>query len=123
VVDSNVLIDVLRANPGAVATLDRAAEAGDQLWSPVTTRVEILGALLPGEEQVTRDLLGTITWQDVTIEIADRAAAHMERHRSAHSGIDLADYILAATADVVGGRPLTRNVHHFPMFQDLEPAY
>jgi predicted nucleic acid-binding protein len=123
VIDANVLIDVLHDERAAVAALDAISAGGDELWSSVTARVEILGLVRPGEEDATLALLGAIWWQDVTTDIADGAAAYVRRYRRSHSGIDLADYILAATADVLGGRLVTRNVRHFPMFPGLEPAY
>jgi predicted nucleic acid-binding protein len=43
--------------------------------------------------------------------------------RASHAGIDLADDLLAATADVLDARLMARNVRHFPMFPGLEPAY
>ena len=38
------------------------------------------------------------------------------RFRPSHSGIDTADYLIAATSLVAGCDLLTTNVRHFPMF-------
>lgn len=122
VINSSVLIDAFRRHAPARRAI-REARARGELWSPVTTRIEILGALLPGEERRIEHLLSTITWQPITIEIADVAAAYTRRYRAAFSGIDMADYLVAATADVLGASLLTRNVRHFPMFTGLEAPY
>ena len=76
-----------------------------------------------GEEQATEALLEQLDWLPVTREIADAAAAYSRQYRESHSGIDLADYLVAATADDLGGSLMTRNVRHFPMFPGLRPAY
>lgn len=122
VIDTNVLIDAFRRHEPARRAI-REARAVGELWSPVTTRIEILGGLLPGEERRIEHLLSTIAWQPITVEIADVAAAYTRRYRAAFSGIDMADYLVAATADVLGGSLLTLNVRHFPMFPGLEPPY
>lgn len=40
-----------------------------------------------------------------------------------HSGIDDADYLIAATAISLEADLLTTNVRHFPMLEGLRPAY
>jgi predicted nucleic acid-binding protein len=44
-------------------------------------------------------------------------------YRKANSGIDAIDYLIAATANVVGAELLTTNVRHFPMISGLRPPY
>lgn len=123
VVDTNVLIDVLRRVPPARDLLRQTRADGDTLWAPVTGRVELLGGMLEGEAEETSNVLEIVSWIPVTAAIADAAAAYSRRYRRAFSGIDLADYILAATADHMNARLLTRNVKHFPMFEGLAAPY
>ncbi len=59
----------------------------------------------------------------VTDQIARRAGEMLRAYRRSHSGIDLVDYAVAATAEVHGARLATLNVKHFPMFPDLVPPY
>ena len=47
VVDTSILIDNLRDDPGAVVALDRAQEEGDQLCASVITKVELLAGMRP----------------------------------------------------------------------------
>ncbi|HVE82846.1 MAG TPA: type II toxin-antitoxin system VapC family toxin [Myxococcales bacterium] len=123
VLDTSVLIDHLRADPRAVGLLRRHAAAGDQLWSVTPVRTEILAGMRAREEAPTRALLGALSWQPVTIEIADRAGELARRYIRSHAGVDTVDYLLAAAAQVLKGELLTTNVRHFPMFQGLQPAY
>jgi predicted nucleic acid-binding protein len=55
-------------------------------------------------------------------EVARAAGSLAQRHRS-NSGIDDADYLIAATALLLEVDLLTTNVRHFPMIAELEPAY
>jgi predicted nucleic acid-binding protein len=123
VIDTNILIDVLRRRHEAVSLLENLDERGEEIWAPAVARVEILGSMRRGEEAATVSLLDLVNWLAVGVEIADAAAAYARRYRPAHSGIDLVDYLYAATADHLNAPLMTLNVRHFPMFPDLEPAY
>jgi predicted nucleic acid-binding protein len=67
--------------------------------------------------------MGALTWVPVDEEIARLAGSMAAEHRRAHSGIDAIDYLIAATATVVGADLLTTNVRHFPMIAGLRPPY
>ena len=121
-VDSNVVIDVLRNAPEAVECVRREVQRG-RLYGSVLTRAEVLAGMLPGEEEATMGSLEVFNWLPVDVHVADRAGEFSRRHRQAHPGIELTDYVIAATADIAGLRLLTRNVKHFPMFRRLRPAY
>ncbi len=123
IVDANVLIDVLRGRRAAHEAVRQVRRQRGELVSPTTTRAEVLAGLKPGEERATEAVFRLIEWVPVSSEIADSAGAYARRYKPAYSGIDLSDYLLAATADVLGGSVLTLNVRHFPMFPNLEPAY
>ena len=56
------------------------------------------------------------------LEESDAAAAD-RWYRCSHPGIDIADYLIAATADLLGEQLVTLNVKHFPMFEGLVPPY
>jgi predicted nucleic acid-binding protein len=44
-------------------------------------------------------------------------------YRRSHAGVDLADFLIAASAQELDARLVTRNGKHFPMIPDLEPPY
>ena len=121
-VDTSVLIDVLRDRPGAAAMLATVRGAGAVHASEIT-RVEVLSGMRRREEEATRALLATLTWVPLDEQVAERAAELGRTWLMSHSGIDVADLVIAATADLLGAELLTRNVKHFPMFDGLVAPY
>jgi len=121
-IDSDVFIDVLDGDDRAIEFLVRARRS-DAILSVTPVRTEVLGGLRVEQVRPAMRLLGLVQWLDVTVELADVAAGLTRRHRPAHSGIGVVDYILAAAAIEVDGIVATRNVRHFPMFPGLQPPY
>ena len=121
-IDSTVLIDVLRGHRPAVEFL-AGARRTDSVLSIAPVRTEVLGGVAEGEVRGTFAVLRLIQWLDVTVERADVAAALTRQHRAAHRGIDVVDYLLAATAVELGAVVATSNVRDFPMFPGLQPPY
>ena len=72
--------------------------------------------------QVAR-LFAALRMEPATDAIARRAAEHLRAHRRSHPGIDLVDYVIAATAEIHDAELLTLNVKHFPMVSGLRPAF
>lgn len=122
VVDSSVIIDVLRGEPAA-ATILRKARASGRLHASEVTRLEVLAGMRPPEEPETRALLGIFVWHPMDEELAELAAALGRQWLPGNRGIDSADLAIAATAIKLDTRPLTRNIKHFPMFEGLSPPY
>jgi predicted nucleic acid-binding protein len=77
----------------------------------------------PSERHRTEALLSVLVWHPVDTEIAREAGALGRQWLPSHRAIDGADLAIAATALRVGGRLLTRNVRHFPMFPGLRSPY
>jgi predicted nucleic acid-binding protein len=124
VLDTSVLIDHLRGRPRAATEIVPGAIArGDELWSSYVVRAEVLAGMRAGEETATRDLLGLITWVDVDESVSEAAGALGRRFLASHPGIDVADLIVAALAEQLGGELKTTNVKHFPMFKGLKRPY
>lgn len=123
VIDTSVLIDHLRKHPEATGRLDRAVEIGIQVCGSVITKVELLWGMRAPEKRSVRSLIDALTWLPVTDAIAERAGRLARRYRASHSNIDLADYVIGATALEAGATLWTRNVKHFPMFEGLQPPY
>ena len=122
VVDTSVIIDVLRG-VGAAKDLLVAEMRAERLHASEITRLEVLAGMRPAEQQATRGLLGTFVWHPVDESIADHAGALGRQWLPSHRGIDGADLAIAATADLLAARLLTRNVRHFPMFEGLASPY
>lgn len=118
--DTSVLIDFLRGHPGAVGVVSSLDVP------PVSSeicRVELFQGLRPTEEEDAAALALLIEWIPVVEPIAVRAAELGRRWPPSHSGIGVADLIIAATAELTDSQLLTLNVRHFPMVEGLRPAY
>lgn len=55
--------------------------------------------------------------------IAARAGEHLRWYRASHQGIDVVDYVIAATAELGDADLVTLNVKHFPMFKGLRAPF
>ena len=122
VVDTSVLIDVLRGRPEALE-LSLAQHAQAQLHASEMTRVEVMSGMRPSEDRPTRLLLATLAWHPVDEAVSEEAGALGRTWLRSHSGIDNGDLIIAATVLLLDATLLTRNVKHFPMFPGLVAPY
>lgn len=123
VIDSTILIDHLRGLPEASAVIDGAPDQGLRPSASVVSKTEVLRGMRSGERRAVRELLSVITWLPVDEPIADLAGEYGRIYRASHRGIDVADYLIAATAMRADAELWTRNVKHFPMFDGLEAPY
>jgi predicted nucleic acid-binding protein len=121
--DTTVAIDHLRGDSRATQLLERLASEADPILASELTRFELLAGMRPDELEPTELFMSALTWVPVDEEISRVAGSMAEKYRKAHSGIDAIDYLIAATATVVGAGLLTTNVRHFPMITGLQPPY
>ncbi len=117
-VDTSVMIDVLRGDEAAVAFLLGC----DELHASEVSRVEVLTGMRASERSATQRLLTLFTWHGLGPETAQVAGQMGRAYRRSH-GLDVADLIIAATAVRCGVDMATRNVEHFPMFPGLATPY
>ncbi len=120
--DTTVLVAHLRRGDDATRILLAALGAGRAAGS-VISRVEIEGGMRTHERSAVARLFSVLPLEPVSDLIASRAGEFLRRHRRSHPGIEIADYVIAATADILGASLLTLNVKHFPMFRGLKPAF
>ncbi|HYN52993.1 MAG TPA: type II toxin-antitoxin system VapC family toxin [Thermoleophilaceae bacterium] len=118
--DTSVLIDVLRGAPAAVRWLEGIGEV--PICSEIT-RAEVLRGVRSAERGPTERLLAALRWVPLD-ELVSRRAGELGRqyHRS-HPGLGIADLAIAATAQLMDASLATGNVRHYPMFDDLTPPY
>lgn len=118
--DTSVVIDILRARPAAVGY-------SRSLAAPPTcselTRVEVMRGLRSPERRTAERLFGSFDWASVDEPIARRAGELGRTWRRSHQGIATADLVIAATAEELGLELATLNTKHFPMFKGLRPPY
>lgn len=123
VIDTSVLIDHLRGAPRAHRALTEVKAKGGTPAASVLTKVEILAGMRSGERPEIRRLIGTLDWHEVDDELAERAGALACQFLRSHPGIDVVDFVVAATAERLGADLLTGNRKRFPMFPNLRDPY
>lgn len=121
-VDTSILIDVLRGERAAADVLRDAREEGP-LHASEVTRLEVLAGMRAKEEEATRALFGAFVWHPVDEIVAETAGELGREWLPRNRGIDSADLAIAATAVALDARLLTRNIKHFPMFSGLASPY
>lgn len=121
--DTSVAIDHLRGAPPAVDLLIDLLEAEESIFASEVVRFELLAGVREKEVDALERFFSAITWVPVGEEVARAAGSLAQRYRQSHSGIDDADYLIAAAALLLDAELLTTNVRHFPMVEGLRPAY
>jgi predicted nucleic acid-binding protein len=122
-VDTSVLVDHLRGHRAATGLLEDLDEAGERVVTSELTRFELLVGARAAEHALLEQLFSALAWVPVTEDVARVAGEYARSFRRSHTGIGAIDYLLAATASVLGADLLTTNVRHFPMFDDLASPY
>ncbi|UYM07351.1 type II toxin-antitoxin system VapC family toxin [Solicola gregarius] len=122
-VDSDVLIAHLRGHSQATEWLERVRRESGSLAVSMVGITEIAGGMRAPEKRELMRLLTSLEIRPVTERIAWRAADFARTYRRSHSGIDVGDYLIAATAAIEGLGLATLNVKHFPMFPKLEAPF
>jgi predicted nucleic acid-binding protein len=123
VLDTTVAVDHLRGHEEATELLARVLAAEGRVFASEIVRFEVLAGTRETERDLVADFFAAITWIAVDRDVSVTAGELARRYRSGFSGIDDADYLIAATAVVLQGDLLTTNVRHFPMFDQLEAPY
>lgn len=121
--DTSVAIDHLRGSAPAVDLLTGLLKAEEPILASEVVRFELLAGVRENEVDALEQFFSAISWLPIGEEVARAAGSLAQHHRHSHSGIDDADYLIAATALLLEADLLTTNVRHFPMIAALEPAY
>lgn len=119
--DSTILIAHLRGDRRATDLLLETPRA--ECLVSVLSRVEIEGGMRSTERQEVAALFSFLRMKPVTDAIARRAGAYLRTYRDSHQGIDIVDYVIAATAVHFQASLVTMNVKHFPMIAELAPPW
>ncbi len=114
VVDSDVLIEVLRGNARIAAELKSALAAGTPVAVTPIAVAEIFAGVRPREEARTRLLLASFDCLRVDRAVGELAGRFVARFGPSH-GVELADAIVASCAVVLGYRLWTLNRKRYPM--------
>jgi predicted nucleic acid-binding protein len=121
--DTSVAIDHLRGVQSAIELLSHIVSNDEPLVASEIVRFELLAGVRDGELDSVELFCSAIAWVPVDESVVRTAGSLAREHRRAHSGIDDADYLIAATSLILDADLLTMNVRHFPMLGGLRPAY
>lgn len=121
--DTTVVVDHLRGDEAAVDLLRGLVEQDDVLAASEIVRFELAAGVRDDELPALEQFFSAVSWVAIGEEVARAAGALARKYRRAHSGIDDADYLIAATSLLLEAELLTTNVRHFPMLPGLRPPY
>jgi hypothetical protein len=121
--DTTVAVDHLRGDQAAVGLLRDLVENDETLAASEVVRFELVAGVRDDELPALEQFFSAVSWVAVDEDVARAAGELARKHRRAHGGVDDADYLIAATALLLGADLLTTNVRHFPMCPGLEAPY
>lgn len=115
--ETTILIDLLRRRPGAAARLRSLREAGDSAYACAINVEEIVRGLRSGEDEAARRLFAELRIVPLGADEGRRTGAWCRRLESLGGGRTLtqADCLIAAAALSIGGRLATGNPKDFPI--------
>lgn len=111
--DSDVIIWILRGRKETVKLLGEIAQVGIPSCSPISI-IEVLIGVKPGEEELTCELLRSLQVIPIDRAIAEKAAEYIRKYQDKKHP-DFANAIIAATAVVHNLTLVTHNKRHYPM--------
>ena len=119
VLDTNIVIDLLKKIPAVVARfLDLQASGTQILLSPIVI-AEVYAGAFPREHKDIEALFDLCTCINMDSETGRMAGNYAKHYAKSYQGIALEDYILAATAKNYRCPLWTHNRKHYPM-EDIE---
>lgn len=113
IVDSDVVIEILRGNAKTAAWLRQQHAAGSRLaYSPVT-RAEIRAGARPREGAPIAALFSSLVALPIEASTGELAGEQLARFRRSHQ-VQMGDALIAAAAIEHGEELATFNAKHFP---------
>jgi predicted nucleic acid-binding protein len=122
-IDTTVAVDHLRGMRAATDLLLQLVAGGEAVAASEITRFELLAGVRKDEVEALEIFFSSLAWAPIDENISRAAGMLAQRLRRSHSGIDDADYLIAATAIVLDADLLTTNTRHFPMLRGLRTPY
>ena len=113
--DTTVLIDLLRGRPDTVARLGELRRRGDRLTTTVINVEEIARGLRPAEREAAGQLLTGLRLARLDAEAGMLAGTWRREHAERGVTLSQADCLIAAAAVRAGATLATGNPKHFPM--------
>ena len=113
--DTTVLIDLLRGRPGATSRLGAIRRQGDRPCACAVNVEEVVRGLRPGEEAGARRLFAGLRMAPLATDEGWRAGTWRRDHARKGKTLTQANCLIAAAAAGIGARLATGNPKHFPM--------
>jgi predicted nucleic acid-binding protein len=118
ILDSDVLIEILRSNPQTSRWVAAQASTGETLrYSPVS-RAEIGAGIRRGEEEAVAALFAGLHAVTIDVTTGELAGERLRRYRLSHA-LELGDALIGASAVQHGERLATFNRRHYPGIPQL----
>jgi len=118
IIDSDVIIEILRGNPKTTAWLRKLRASGSTiLYSPVS-RAEIRAGARTKERAAISALFESLSVLPIDASTGDLAGDQLSRFARSHS-VQLGDALIAATALEHSEDLATFNAKHFPGLRDI----
>ena len=118
ILDSDVLIEILRSNPRTSRWVAAQASTGETLrYSPVS-RAEIGAGMRGGEEEGIAALFAGLDAVTIDSTTGELAGERLRRYRRSHA-LELGDALIGASAQQHGERLATFNRRHYPGITQL----
>lgn len=118
-IETSVLVDVLRGIDEAASYLDQARAEADLVCSHTVEAELIAGAASPSESRAIRQLLARFHMEPITSDDSERAIGWLGKlHHS--RGIGFLDCLIAAAAIRLRIPVVTLNVKHFRAISGLK---
>jgi predicted nucleic acid-binding protein len=115
VLDSSVLIDLLRGRAGAARRTRRLREIGDDPLVSAVSVEEVVRGLRPREQGATRLLFDGLSVLEIGRDEAWQAGEWRRAFASRGRTLTQADCLIAASVSAAGARLATGNPRDFPM--------
>ncbi len=113
--DTMVIIDCLRGRKETVGFLTEIASEGLSVGCCAVNIVEVYAGMKKHEKQVTKKLLDSLEYYEVTRELAERAGEYKREYTEKGITLSLSDVIVAAVAISNDLTLVTDNLRHYPM--------
>jgi len=112
--DSDVIIEVLRGRKPVVAAMAALERSGVPTYCSPIALAEIHAGIRPGEEALTQTFFEARGEVVLDADAGRRAGGYLARYARSH-GVEIADALVAAAAAGSGLRLWTMNRRHYPM--------
>ena len=113
--DTNIIVDVLRRRPDALLLIENLLNQGQPLASCPITITEVYAGMRAQEEKATRAFMGSLVFLPVTSEIAEHAGHLKARYARRGKALSVQDATIAAVSIAYGCTLVTENVKDLPM--------